>query len=81
MVVADRRFHRGIPRGPEETARVRSPVLRFFLLWLSLMVFMRMAEIFIRTGSWGTDLLLRCAIVALSWVPLNLAIGPRPRRN
>ncbi len=80
VVVADRRFHGGIPRGPKETAHVRSPVLRFFLFVLCTMVFMRMADILIRTGSWGADFLLRCAICTLGGVALLLATGPRPQR-
>lgn len=81
LILADLALHRGAPRGPEETMRVRSSVLRM-AIWATCMVtFLQVSEILIRTGSWGATFLLRIAAASAGTTAVHVLFVLPPRRR
>lgn len=81
LILADRVLHRGVPRGPKETAHVRSRVLIMAIWFTCMFTFMQASEILISTGSWGATLLLRIAAATAGTTAVQfLVVLPLRRR-
>ena len=79
LILADRVLHRGVPRGPKDTARVRSRFVSMVIIATCAITFLQASEILIRTGSWGVTFLLRIATATAGMAAVHVLID-RPSR-